>query len=70
MKNVLTPALILTFSPGEKEPPWHASVFSTDRPANPAPVLPKTLRTFPLLRGEKAGLREVVKLMWLIFVIA
>ena len=35
-KFVLTLALILAFSPGEKEPPAHVSLFSDDRPANPA----------------------------------
>ena len=34
-KFVLTPALILTFSPGEKEQLLHVSGFSADRPANP-----------------------------------
>ena len=33
-KFVLTLALILAFSPGEKEPPAHVSLFSDDRPAN------------------------------------
>jgi hypothetical protein len=31
--------------------------------ANSAAVLPKTRRAWPLLLGEKAGLREVVELM-------
>jgi len=34
--NGFTTALILAFSPGEKEPPWHVFAFSIDRPTNPA----------------------------------
>jgi hypothetical protein len=38
------------------------SGFANDRPANPVLVLPKTRRTWLLLLGEKAGLREDVQL--------
>jgi hypothetical protein len=35
MKYVVTPALILTFSPGEKKKAAHVSILSVDHPANP-----------------------------------
>ena len=60
-KSVLTLALILAFSLGEKEPPWRAFDFSVDRPANPVADFSKRRRTFLLLLGEKAGMREDVK---------
>ena len=60
-KYVLTLALILAFSPGEKEPPWRIFDFSDDGPANPVAGFSKRRRTFLLLLGEKAGMREVVK---------
>ena len=44
-KLVLTLALILAFSPWEKEPPWHVFLFSVDGPANPVAGFAKTRGT-------------------------
>jgi hypothetical protein len=53
---VLTLALILAFSPGEKEPPWHVFDFSVDPPANPVAGFSKRRRMIlPLLGGEGRG---------------
>jgi hypothetical protein len=56
-----TLALILTFSPGEKEQPLHVARFTNKLPANPVANFSKMRRTILLLLGEKAGMREVVK---------
>jgi hypothetical protein len=42
-------ALILTFSPGEKEQPLWLSGFADDRPANPAVRISVRPRTIPPL---------------------
>ena len=60
-KMDLTLALILTFSPQEKEQPAHTSVFSVDGPANPVASFSNRRRAILLLLGEKAGVREVVQ---------
>jgi hypothetical protein len=54
-------ALILTFSPEEKEQNSHVSGFADDRVANPIARISVRRRTILLLLGEKAGMREVVK---------
>jgi 3-deoxy-D-manno-octulosonate 8-phosphate phosphatase KdsC-like HAD superfamily phosphatase len=56
-----TLALILTFSPGEKERLLHVSVLLAVCPANTVADFSKTRRNILLLLGEKAGMREVVK---------
>jgi hypothetical protein len=45
---------------------FHVFVFANDRPTNPAHYFSKKRKQFPLLLGEKAGMRESVKLMWLL----
>jgi hypothetical protein len=48
-----TPAIILAFSPGEKEQLLRVSVFADDRPANPAAGLAKdAARVSPSPWGE------------------
>ena len=58
---VLTPALNLTFSPGEKEQRWFASSFASDRPANSVAGFQEKRQKILPLRGERAGVREVVE---------
>jgi len=53
--NGFTTALILTFSPGEKERPAHAFGFADDRPANPVAGFSKRRRTFLPLRSAAEG---------------
>jgi hypothetical protein len=49
----LTLALILAFSPGEKETPWRVFDFSVDGPANPvARIFKKLARVSPSPWGE------------------
>ena len=57
-----TPALILAFSPGEKEWVARVSGFAEDYPANPAHEFSGGRRTILLLLGEKAGMREDIHL--------
>jgi hypothetical protein len=54
------PALILTFSPGEKEKRWGAFGFVNGHPANSIAGFSKRRRKILLLLGEKAGMREEV----------
>ena len=65
MKFVLTLALNLAFSPGEKELPWRVFDFSVDGPANPVAGFSKARGTILPLRqrelGERAGVRWRVK---------
>jgi len=61
MRRVVTLALILTFSPKEKEQPLTIFHFTDDRPTNAAAGFSKGRRTILLLLGEKAGMRESVK---------
>ena len=54
----LTSALILAFSPGEKESTWFTSVCSTDHPANPAVGIAKdtgNVKALSLGRGLGEG---------------
>ena len=60
MKMVVRLALILTFSPGEKEQPLFISGFANTCPANPAARISVRRITILLLLGEKAGMRECV----------
>ena len=53
-------ALILTFSPQEKEQPPYVFDLVEGRPANPVTGFPTQRRKILLLLGEKAGLREDV----------
>jgi hypothetical protein len=56
MKLVLTPALILAFSPGEKGSTRRGFDFSDAGPANPDAGFIKPLKRFlPLLGGEGRG---------------
>ena len=57
---VETLALILTFSPGEKEQPLSLFRFADDHPATPVKGFSVGRRAILLLLGEKAGMREVV----------
>jgi hypothetical protein len=59
-KMCFTSALILAFSPGEKESQLNRIGFAEARPANPVADFSKRRRTFLLLFGEKAGMREDV----------
>jgi len=53
---VLTSALNLTFSPGEKEQPQSGSGFADDCPANPVAGFSERRRMIPpLLGGEGRG---------------
>jgi hypothetical protein len=55
-KFVLTLALILTFSPGEKEQRSHVFGFANDRLANPiARIFKKTANDSPSPRGRGPG---------------
>jgi hypothetical protein len=54
-KFVLTLALILTFSPQEKEQLLRVSVLSAVRPANPVAGFPERWRTFLPLRQRSWG---------------
>ena len=55
-KFVLTSALNLTFSPGEKEPHLHVSGFAAYRPANPVErIFEGRQMVLPLLGGEGRG---------------
>jgi hypothetical protein len=51
-------ALILTFSPEEKEQRWAFRGFATECPANPIAAFSNRRRMILLLLGEKAGMRE------------
>ncbi len=56
MKLVVTLALILTFSPGEKEQRPHLSGFGNNRPTNPvADFCMRRQVILPLLGGEGRG---------------
>jgi hypothetical protein len=56
MKMVVTLALILTFSPGEKEQRSHLSGFADDRPTNPVAGFRVTRQVIlPLPGGEGRG---------------
>ena len=61
MVIVETTALILAFSPKEKERQADISGFADDCPANPVARMFKDAETLLLLLGEKAGMREVKK---------
>jgi hypothetical protein len=52
---VETLALILTFSPEEKEQHTHVSGFADDRPANPVAAIRERRRTILLLLGERVA---------------
>jgi hypothetical protein len=55
-KFVLTLALNLTFSPGEKEQQSHVSGFAGERPANPvAQISNETANDSPSPGGEDRG---------------
>lgn len=56
-----TLALILTFSPGEKEQRLDSYGFASDCPANPVAGFRVRRRTILFSFGAKAGIREVVK---------
>jgi len=56
-----TPALILTFSPGEKEQVLSVSSFAISVQQVHSHEISKRRQTILLLLGEKAGMREVVK---------
>ena len=60
-KFVLTLALNLTFSPGEKEQQSHISGFADERPANPVAGFQWDGGCFSLSLEERAGVRTVVK---------
>jgi hypothetical protein len=62
MKFVFWLALILAFSPGEKEQPLLVSAFAKTRPASPVARISVRPKTILLLLGEKAGMRESVNL--------
>jgi hypothetical protein len=64
LRPCFTSALILTFSPGEKEQLLFVSVLSDDGPVNPVVGLSERRRTILLLLGEKAGMREGVTQSW------
>ena len=57
----MTPALILTFSPGEKEQRSRSSDFADDQSANPVVVFERAGKLFSLSPGERAGARASVK---------
>jgi hypothetical protein len=59
-KMVLTLALTCVLSPGERMVASMFSSSSMERPTNPACGFSKTQRTIHSLRGERAGVREVV----------
>ena len=56
----MTPALILTFSPGEKEQRSHGSDFADDQSANPVAGFRKSRQSILPLPGERAGARADV----------
>jgi hypothetical protein len=54
-KLVLTLALILAFSPWEKESPWHVFDFSDNCPANPVASFSKDGGRFSLSANDSWG---------------
>jgi len=55
LEMVVTLALILTFSPGEKEQPLCVSGYADGRPANPIPAIQVRRRTGERTRGASGG---------------